>query len=331
MKKIERKLAHIDVCLKSNIEYNKRTGLENVEIINQAACPISLSEVNLCTTFLGKKLNVPLMIAPMTYGTNKSDELNILFASAAEHFNIMLGIGSQRIVLENSLSVNNLKIRKYAPNALIFSNLGVGQISHKIDLDMINRAIDMIKADGLMIHFNAIQEACQTKGDVDYRMLFKNLAYLCNYYSRHNFPIFAREICFGFSTDAARRLIDLGISGLDCAGAGGTSWAKVEALCAKTERQRNLALKFAEWGIPTAQSILNVRHISKTIPLIATGGIRTGQDILKSLKLGADIAAMARPMLLKAVCGQDALYEFIEDLINELRIALFASGQITIN
>lgn len=329
MKHVKRKLSHLEICLNSDVEYKKKTGLDDVEITNQAACPISLNEIDLRVNFLGKKLSAPLMIAPMTCGIARGDELNNLFASAAEYFGIAFGIGSQRLILEKLTHSNLSKIRKLAPSSLIFSNIGIGQIALNTNLDSIKRIIEMIEADALMIHFNALQEACQN-GDTDYRVLLNNVASICGYYSKYNFPIFAREVCFGFSVDAAKRLIDLGISGLDCAGAGGTSWAKVEALCSEDEYQKNLASKFSEWGIPTAQSILNVRSVSKTIPLIATGGIRTGQDILKAIKLGANVAAMARPILLKAVHGQNVLYEFIKHLIDELRIAMFASGQVAV-
>lgn len=326
MRQPKAKLAHLEACLNPEVEYQKSTGLEEVILNNQAACDLCLNDVDLETQFFGKKLKAPLMIAPMTGGIERGYELNKLWARAAEYFGIAFGVGSQRVALENPALSKTYEVRKQAPNAFILANLGAAQIAKGISLDAVQRAIDMISADALFIHFNAVQEACQ-EGDVDYRNMTKNMTLLCEHFAKQKFPILAREVCFGISQEATRRLISMGVSGIDCAGAGGTSWAKVEALCAKTERQRRIGFQFGEWGIPTAQSIQNVRQVSLEIPLIATGGIRTGQDIAKALKLGANLTAMARPLLLAACEGEKILFEHIEDLILELKIALFASGK----
>lgn len=324
MRQPKEKLAHLQACLTSECEYQKSAGFEEIELVNQAASNVSLNKISLETVFLGKKLKAPLMIAPMTGGIERGQELNKLWAKAAEHFGIAFGIGSQRIALENPEFSKTYQVRQHAPNALIFANLGAAQIAQGMSLDLVQKAIDMIQADALFIHFNALQEACQN-GDVDYLNVSKNMTRLCEHFAKQNFPVLAREVCFGISPEAAQRMMNMGISGIDCAGAGGTSWAKVEALCAKTERRRKMGFRFGEFGIPTAQSIQNVRMVSKEIPLIATGGIRTGQDILKALNLGANIAAMARPMLLAAHAGETELFEFIEDTLTELQIAIFVS------
>jgi isopentenyl-diphosphate delta-isomerase len=138
--------------------------------------------------------------------------------------------------------------------------------------------------------------------------------------------VFAREVGFGMSAEAARALVDAGIAGIDCAGAGGTSWAKVEGICAKTERRRKMGLRFGEWGTPTAEALLAVRSVSKRIPLIATGGLRTGIDVAKAIALGADVGAMARPMLVAANAGEEQLDAFIDDVLTELRICMFGIG-----
>lgn len=324
MRQPQAKLAHIEACLSPQSQYQKSAGFAEIDLVNQAACDVSLEEINLETTFLGKKLKAPLMIAPMTGGVDRGAELNKLWAKAAEHFGIAFGVGSQRVALENPDLALTYDVRKQAPNALIFANLGAAQIAQGMSLDFVQKAIDMIEADALFVHFNAVQEACQD-GDVDCRNLSRNMTRLCEHFSKKNYPVFAREVCFGLSPEATQRLLNMGVSGLDCAGAGGTSWAKVEALCAKTDRRRKMGFKFGEFGIPTVESIKNVRKVSKEIPLIATGGIRTGQDILKALNLGANLASMARPMLLAAHEGEEALFEFIEDTLTELRIAIFAS------
>ncbi|MBL4819246.1 MAG: type 2 isopentenyl-diphosphate Delta-isomerase [Deltaproteobacteria bacterium] len=326
MRDAKAKLAHIDACLSPKSQYEKSAGFDQLQLMNQAGLDIALSNVSTEKNFLGQILKAPLMIAPMTGGVEKSALLNERWAKAAQHFGIPMGIGSQRVALEDHKKASSFHIRKVAPDVFIFANLGAAQIAQGMPAEQVQRAIDMIEANALFIHFNALQEACQN-GDVDFKNLTKNMQKLCKHFSKQKIPVFAREVCFGLSKEAAKRFMDMGFSGIDCAGAGGTSWSKVEALCAKTERQRKLGFQFGEWGIPTAQSIENVRAISQSVPLIATGGIRSGQDILKALHLGADIASMAQPMLVAAHQSEQALFEFIEDLIQELRVALFASGQ----
>ncbi len=167
-------------------------------------------------------------------------------------------------------------------------------------------------------------------GDRDFRGVVDRFAGLCEALAADGIPVFAREVCFGLSESTARRLIDCGASGVDCAGAGGTSWAKVEALCARTERTRALGERFGEWGIPTSRSLLNVRRVSREVPLIASGGLRNGIDLAKVVALGADIGGMARPFLLAAHAGEEALDSFVAQLVEEFRICLFATGSGTV-
>ena len=183
----------------------------------------------------------------------------------------------------------------------------------------------MIEADALFLHLNPIQEAIQG-GDQDFRGLTDKIADVCSALRKDGIPVFAREVGFGMSASVARRLVDAGITGIDCSGAGGTSWAKVEAICAKTERRKKMGHLFGEWGIPTVQSILNVRSVAKTVPLIATGGLRTGVDVAKAIALGADIGSMARPMLVHANEGEESLERFIDQVMTEIRICMFGIG-----
>lgn len=324
------KLAHLDVCLNSDVEYEKSAGFERYDFINQAACDVSLSAIDLSVEFVGKRLKAPLMIAPMTGGVQRGLELNQIWARTAERAQIAMAVGSQRVGLENPGLAQFYQIRKDAPTTVIFSNIGAGQLCQGWGVSEAKRAVDMIEADALFIHLNAIQEACQG-GDVDFSNLSFKIHEICEALHRDGVPVFAREVGFGISEQAAKRLIDCGVSGIDCAGAGGTSWAKVEALCAKSERRRQIGLAFAEWGIPTATSILNVRAVSKTIPLIATGGLRSGIDVAKAIALGANMGAMARPMLVAGNQGQDALDQFVDNVIDEIRVCMFGVGAKTVD
>jgi len=319
------KLKHIEACLLPASQYLKSAGFETVVLKNQSMAGLSLSDLSLTTQFLGHSLGSPLMIAPMTGGTELSLLLNERWARAAEHFGLAFGVGSQRLAIEDPKVALSFNVRKFAKTAMVFANLGAAQI-RKDSARLATQAVDMIEADALFIHLNPLQEACQSSGDTNFEGVFEEIAIVADLLKARSIPVLVREVGFGLSEEAARLLISAGVSGLDCAGAGGTSWAKVEGLCASKEQYRRLGEIFGEWGIPTAQSIQNVRNVSQDIPLIATGGIRSGLDVAKALALGADIAAMAQPMLSAAIQGEQALFAFIEQILLELKIAMFASG-----
>jgi isopentenyl-diphosphate Delta-isomerase len=245
-------------------------------------------------------------------------------ARAAEHFGLAMGVGSQRVGVEDEQRAAFFKIRSDAPTTFVFANFGAGQLVKGWGVDHARRAVDMIGADALFLHFNPIQEAAQG-GDVDFRGLVDKIAALTAGMRAHGVPVFAREVGFGMSAVAARLLDAAGVSGIDVAGAGGTSWAKVESLCAKTERRKKMGASFGEWGIPTADALVAVRAVT-SLPLIATGGLRSGIDVGKALALGATLGAMARPMLVAAHASEEALHAFIEDTLLELRITLFGAG-----
>jgi len=319
------KIRHVEACLHEPVEYDKSAGFDACEFENQALPELSLAELDLSASFAGKTLRAPLMIAPMTGGTEQGREINLVLATAAQRFGLAMSVGSQRIALERPEAARCFEVRDVAPDILLFANFGAAQLARGWGADQARRAVAMIGADALFIHFNAVQEAIQG-GDRDFRGLAAHLRALCRSLADDGIPVFAREVGFGLGIEAARRLIDCGVHGIDCAGAGGTSWAKVEAYCAKTARRRALGMRFGEWGIPTARSIRNVRAASAGIPLIASGGLRNGIDLAKAIALGADVGAMARPMLLQVMQGAAALHAFIEDVLDELRICMFASG-----
>ena len=324
--KSEIKLKHVHACLMPESQYKKSAGFEHIELIHESAAGLSLDKICLQTEFLNKGLNAPLMIAPMTGGMEFGALLNQRWAKAAQHFGIAFGVGSQRLALENHEARSSFMVRAQAPDALIFANLGAAQLVESLDAKDALKAIEMIEADALFIHLNPLQEACQLHGDRNFTGILRAITGVVEYLDKYNIPVFVREVGFGLSQNAARALINCGVAGLDCAGAGGTSWAKVESLCASNEKYKRLGAVFGEWGIPTAQSIINVREIDKKIPLVASGGIRSGLDVAKAIKLGANIAAMAQPMLAAAIKGEEELFLFVEQIIEELKTGLFAAG-----
>ena len=319
------KTQHIEACLTDAVEYTKTTGLERIEFVNHALPEVSLEEIDLTTSLAGKSLAAPIMISPMTGGVERAHDLNRILARAAERWNIPMGIGSQRVGLEDKDRQQYFKVRQDAPNALLFANIGAVQLVKGWGADHARRAVEMIEADALFLHLNPIQEAVQG-GDQDFRGLTQKIRDLVMALRKDGIPVFVREVGFGLSQETVRKLLDCGVAGLDCAGAGGTSWAKVEAICAKTERRRVMGNVFGEWGIPTATSIKNVRSVSDRIPLIATGGLRSGVDVARAIALGAYIGSMARPFLVAANQGDDAVDAFVEQILTELRICMFGVG-----
>jgi isopentenyl-diphosphate delta-isomerase len=320
------KLKHVQACLLPSSQYEKSSGLEEVNLHHQSTAGLSLNDININTMFLGHVLKAPLMIAPMTGGTELGFLLNQRWAKAAEYFGLPLGVGSQRLALQDKRVEQSYKVREWAKTTFIFANLGAAQLLKSDVLDLVLRAVFMIEANALFIHLNPLQEACQQNGDRDWRGILEAISQLIKALEPYRITVFLREVGFGLSESDVKSLINTGVHGLDCAGAGGTSWAKVESMCALDERYQRLGAVFGEWGIKTAQSIKNVRAVNKTIPLIATGGIRTGLDVAKALALGADIAAMAQPMLKMAMKGEEELYNFIEQILLELKVAMLANG-----
>lgn len=317
---------HINACLLDESQYCKTAGFDQIELINQSAAALSFSKLNLTTSFLGHQLKAPLMIAPMTGGSDLGARLNRMWAEAAEFFGIAFGVGSQRLALENPAVATSFKVRDYAPTAMIFANLGAAQLVRAMQAEYCLRAVDMVRANALFIHLNPCQEACQEGGDNNFLGLLSALAQVVRDFEPLKIPVLVREVGFGLSKQAVRALLETGIAGLDCAGAGGTSWTKVESICAASDSYRRLAMVMGEWGIPTVQSIKNVRQVNAQIPLIACGGIRSGLDVAKALALGADLAAIAQPMLKAAMISSEALHKYIEQILLELKVAMFANG-----
>jgi isopentenyl-diphosphate delta-isomerase len=321
----EAKLDHLAVCRKNSVEYCKSAGFDALEFTHQALPDTALEAIDLTTSLLGKSLSVPLMVAPMTGGTPACHAVNLQLAAAAERWGLGFAVGSQRVALEESARERWFVVRDVAPTVPLFANIGGAQLVRGWGASQARRAVEMVGADALFIHLNPLQEALQG-GDVDFRGLLQRIGTMCTELGSEGIPVFVREVGFGLSTEAAAALTECGVAGIDCAGAGGTSWAKAEALCTRDPRRRELGMQFGEWGIATADSIRNVRRCSPTVPLIATGGLRNGQDVAKAIALGADITALARPFLVAADHGELAIDRLIADLIEGLRICMFGIG-----
>ncbi|MBD2495305.1 type 2 isopentenyl-diphosphate Delta-isomerase [Nostoc sp. FACHB-280] len=323
-----RKADHIRICLEEDVQCREITnGLESYRFSHCCLPEIDRNDIDISTNFLGKYLVAPLLISSMTGGTEEAGIINRRLAEVCQHYKLAMGVGSQRVAVEKPQVVDTFAMRKYAPDVLLFANVGAVQLNYKYGLDECLRIIDMLEADALILHINPLQECIQPRGDVNFRGLFDKIANLC---SKLNVPVIAKEVGNGISGAMAEKLIAAGVRAIDVAGAGGTSWAKVEGERAENDLQRRLGRTFADWGIPTAECITSIRAIAPDIPLIASGGLRHGLDVAKAIALGADIAGLAMPFLQAAVISETAISELVEVLMAEIVTVLFCTGNINL-
>jgi isopentenyl-diphosphate delta-isomerase len=319
-----RKSDHIRINLEEDVDFKQlTTGLENYHFLHQALPEIDLAQVDTSVSLFGKTLKVPLLISSMTGGTEQALQINRTLAEAAELSGIAIGLGSQRAAIEDPSLVDSFHVRPIAPNALLLANLGAVQLNYGYGVEHCQRAVDMIEADALILHINALQEAVQPEGDGNFSGLLVKIEQVCRVLP---VPVIAKEVGWGFSEDTARQLINAGVAAIDVAGSGGTSWSQVEMYRTETEIQRRVAATFIDWGIPTAEAILAVKQASADIPIIASGGLRNGLDMAKCIALGATVAGMAGPFLKAAVQSLQAVLDEIEIVSRELKIAMFGIG-----
>ncbi|MBK6434083.1 MAG: type 2 isopentenyl-diphosphate Delta-isomerase [Anaerolineae bacterium] len=320
----ERKADHIRINLEEDVTFpNLTTGLESYRLRHQALPELDLGAVELQHSLLGKRLSAPLLISSMTGGTARAQEINQRLAEAAQARGLALGVGSQRTALEAPETAVTFQVRHVAPDILLLANLGAVQLNYGYTVDHCRRAVEMIEADALILHLNPLQEALQTDGNWDWSGLLLKIAQVCR---ELPVPVIAKEVGWGIGGDLARQLCDAGVAAIDVAGAGGTSWSQVELFRAPTERLRRLARAFADWGLPTATALAECRAALPGVPLIASGGIRSGLDVLKCVALGADAVGLAGPFLKAAAVSTEAVLDTIDTLVEEMRIGMFCAG-----
>ena len=325
----QRKADHIRINLEEDVSFpNLTTGLERYRLVHQALPEVDLDQVQTDIEVLDKVLQVPLLISSMTGGTPEAERINLHLAEAAEAAGIAMGLGSQRVALEHPEHARTFQVRRVAPNILLFANLGAVQLNRGYTVEHCQRAVDMVEADALILHLNPLQEALQAEGDVHWAGLARKIETVCN---KLSVPVIAKEVGWGISPQTARLLADVGVAAIDVAGGGGTSWAAVEYHRAADPHLRRLAREFADWGLPTADSLVMVREVLPDIPLFASGGLRTGIDIAKCIALGADLAGIAGPFLKAAAISAEAVYEEIQAVMRSLRVAMFVSGAGDLN
>ena len=326
----DRKDEHLSVVLQKRHKKSVRTtGFEAIEFVHCALPELNLDEVDLTTSFLGKQISAPLLVSSMTGGPSRAAVINQNLARACEALKLPFAVGSQRVALEDG-DVGGLDrtLRSLAPSVPILGNLGAAQFNRGFGVDDARKAVEMIDADGLYIHLNPLQEAVQPEGDRDWSGLFDKIVAVAQDLP---VPVAIKEVGSGISADLARRFVDAGISIIDVAGAGGTNWAAVEAARIDDPQQAQIANAFSDWGIPTAEAVLDCRDACADATIIASGGIRSGIDVAKAIRLGADLAAQAAGVLDAANTSSEALSKQFETTIQELRIACFCTGSKNLN
>lgn len=325
----QRKVDHVRINLEQNVDFpSLTTGLEKLRFMHTALPELDLAEIDTQITLFGKTLNTPILISSMTGGAELAAKLNHNLALAAQEHGIAMGLGSQRAAIEDEALAESFRLRHIAPDILLFANVGAVQLNYGYDADKMQRAVDMAQADALILHFNVLQEAVQPEGDTNFAGLLTKIEEVCK---KSPVPVIAKEVGWGFSEADARRLADVGISAIDVAGSGGTSWSEVEYHRAPTQFHANVARAFADWGIPTADAIRYAKQGAPNLPIIASGGLRDGIDIAKSIALGATMAGLAGPFLKAADQSAEAVSNLIKELDTQLRIAMQCSGASNID
>ncbi|WP_407432526.1 type 2 isopentenyl-diphosphate Delta-isomerase [Methanobrevibacter sp.] len=309
-----RKLEHLLICKNYDVEFkDKTTGFEDIELIHNALPEVDKNEIDLSTNVFGKKLNSPLFITAITGGHPAAKEINKELAIAAEENRIALGVGSQRAACEHpELEDTYSVVRDNAPDCLLVGNIGAPQ------LNLANKAVEILDADILAIHLNPLQESIQPEGDLDARGYLELISQITDIV---DIPIMAKETGCGISAETAKQLVDAGVDYIDVEGAGGTSWSAVETYRSEDKYYGEL---FWDWGIPTAISTAEVVN-TVDVPVISSGGIRSGLEAAKAIALGADSVGMALPFLKRSI-SQEELNQFITKFNDSLRIAMFLVG-----
>jgi isopentenyl-diphosphate delta-isomerase len=302
-------------------------GFDELSFIPNALPEIDFEAIDTRTTILGRCLNAPLLISSMTGGTGQAGELNRVLAEVAQRHRIAMGLGSARVLIENPRLLSTFDVRPYAPDILLFANLGAVQLNHGVGADACRRMVDDLAADALILHLNPIQEALEPDGDTEFGGLLPKIAGLA---ARLRFPIVVKEVGFGLAADVVRRLLDAGVAAVDVAGAGGTAWTRIEGERAREPWRAELANDFAGWGVPTASAIAAAREAAPGGLIFASGGVRSGLDLAKAVALGADLVGIARPFLRVAADGVEATDGYARRLIEGLRVAMFGVGASSI-
>lgn len=319
----QRKADHIKINLEQDVRSALTTGLEKYHFIHEALPELDLNRIDTTLSLFGKALNSPTLVSSMTGGTDEAETINLRLAEAAQECGVAMGVGSQRAAIEHPEQAKTFQVRRAAPDILLFANLGAVQFNYGYGVDECRKAVDMIQADALYLHLNPLQEAVQDAGDTNWVGIAKKIEEVCK---KLEVPVIAKEVGWGISEKTAKLLANCGVQAIDVAGAGGTSWSQVEMHRAPDEFTRQLAATFVGWGIPTSDSILNVKKAVPDMMIFASGGIKDGLDIAKCIALGATLGGMAGNFLKAAAVSTEKAVEMMKLTKRQIDVTMFACG-----
>ncbi|MGD6852775.1 MAG: type 2 isopentenyl-diphosphate Delta-isomerase, partial [Candidatus Bathyarchaeia archaeon] len=322
----KRKVDHIRICLDEKAQAKKVTaGFEDIQLVHRALPETDKAKINLSTTFLGKKFSAPIIVGAMTGGTQQAIKINTSIAEAVEKLGLGMGLGSQRAAIEDRALEKTYRIaREKAPHAFLIANVGGVQLVHGYSVKEVKKIVEMIDADAVAVHLNALQEAIQPEGQTNFKGVLSKIAAVA---AAIDVPVIVKETGAGISAEDAKALERAGVKAIDIGGVGGTSFAAVEYYRATPQSgaQHFLGEALWDWGIPTAVSLIEAAQTVK-LPLIASGGVRSGTDIAKALALNASLASIVQPILQTAVKGTEETEQKLHCLIEELRNVMFLVG-----
>lgn len=322
----DRKDQHLDVVLSGAGRHARPAGFDAIRFVHEALPDLDHDKIDLGADFLGRRLKAPFLISSMTGGPGRAEAINTHLAEAAQQLGIALAVGSQRVAIAEGDTASaglTRRLRDRAPDTPILANIGAAQLTRGFGLDEAKRAIDMIGADALIVHLNPLQESCQPEGDRDWWGVGAALEALIR---KLDTPVVVKETGAGLSGVTARRLIDMGAAAIDVAGAGGSNWGLIEGERAEQAADRAHAAAFADWGVPTAQAIVDVRRACPRAVVIGSGGIGDGVDAAKAIRLGADVVGQAAGVLAAATVSTEAVVAHFQLMIRQLRTVCLCTG-----
>jgi isopentenyl-diphosphate Delta-isomerase len=320
----KRKNEHIEIVLNENVTSRQvTTGLEHYRFVHQALPELDFREIDLSCSFLGKPLKAPLFISSMTGGTEETGEINRMLAIAAQECGWGMALGSMRVILDRPAVEHTFQVRRHAPDIPLIANIGAVQLNHGIGEEECYRFVETAEADALVLHLNSMQEVFQPEGDVNFKGILRKIEKLCR---RVSFPVGVKEVGWGINGELVKTLFDCGVQFVDVAGAGGTSWSQVEKH-RTTPLLKKAAQAFENWGIPTAECVIEARSAVPSGTILASGGLKNGVDAAKAIALGADLAGFGRSLLPYAADDrQDMLIDRLRQVMMEMKIAMFGAG-----
>ncbi len=318
----KRKIEHLDIIRQDPDTDRRQHFFDRIHLKHRALPEIDLESVDPSVNFEGKKLSFPLFISSMTGGAHERlTRINRNLARAAEATGVAMGVGSQRVMFMDEAARESFHLRPFAPNAVLFANIGAVQLNYGFTPDMCREAVEWLDADGLYLHLNPLQEAVQPEGDTNFSGLAAKIAAVVD---AVDVPVLVKEVGAGISREDVQCLMDAGVRFIDVAGRGGTSWSRIEQQRRSTPHQ--LGYLFQDWGLPTPQALQMLQPYASCFEFIASGGVRNGLDMAKAMVLGASYCGMARPFIGPAEESAEAVMEMIEQRKEEFRIALFLTG-----